>query len=298
MDTTVDTSSNLKDSQRLNESGLKVRLRELSTFFDVVRTVDPLAAHQLRPGALGLYPVEGGACYEVWGKDQRCSNCISRRVLKTKGRASKFELIGKEIFFVMTAYVEVDSKPCAIEAISKVDDSTRVDARDNVNLIELVELSNQELYTDSLTGIHNRRFYDEQLAYIPVEAVAMIDVDDFKSVNDSYGHLCGDMVLQKVAETISSSVRSNDFVTRYGGDEFVVVFPSIPQDAFAKKIQRIRLEISELKFKDYPELKVTISCGGMYTKGSTVPALASEVDKLLYQAKAHRNTAIVMPTAD
>ncbi|MCI1934525.1 MAG: GGDEF domain-containing protein [Atopobiaceae bacterium] len=296
MDTFTDKNDST-DPHVLTFEGLKIRLRELSTFFDVVRLVNPIETCELHAGKFGLYPIKGGACYEIWGKDHQCSNCISRRVMKTKGRASKFELIGDEMYYVISSYVKVEGSPHAIEAISDVYSGVQVDVRDNENLVELVELSNKELYTDSLTGTYNRRYYDEQLAYIPVQGVAMIDIDDFKRVNDSYGHPYGDAILADVAETLMKNVRPTDIVARYGGDEFIVVFPSIPTETFTKRLEDMRTAVENLRFKVHPEVHITISCGGIHSLG-TAPALIPAADKLLYQAKQKRNVVITKNLSD
>ena len=83
----------------------------------------------------------------------------------------------------------------------------------------------QYLYIDSLTGTYNRRYFEEYFqGEEDSEAVVVMDVDNFKRVNDHYGHYAGDCVLQSVAKTISSSIRKTDAVIRYGGDEFVILF--------------------------------------------------------------------------
>ena len=73
-----------------------------------------------------------------------------------------------------------------------------------------------------------------------MQAMAVIDVDDFKHINDNYGHDTGDIVLQSIARTVLSCMRKTDAVVRYGGDEFVIVFYNIPADVFEKKLEKIR----------------------------------------------------------
>lgn len=93
----------------------------------------------------------------------------------------------------------------------------------------------QLLYTDSLTEVYNRRYYDEQFRDSDdIEAVVVIDVDSFKHINDHYGHHAGDIVLRRIAKTVSSCVRKTDAVIRYGGDEFVIIFHRLPGDISGK----------------------------------------------------------------
>ena len=94
------------------------------------------------------------------------------------------------------------------------------------------------LYIDSLTRVYNRRYYDEHFQDVNnIQAMVVIDVDNFKQINDNYGHDVGDIVLQNIAQTILSCVRKTDAVIRYGGDEFVLLFFSIPADIFKKKLE-------------------------------------------------------------
>ena len=93
------------------------------------------------------------------------------------------------------------------------------------------------LYTDPLTGVYNRRYYDEHFVnQQDIENMVVIDIDNFKSINDSYGHYVGDCVIQKIAKTIVSCVRKIDTVIRYGGDEFIIIFCCIPSDLFKKRL--------------------------------------------------------------
>ena len=103
------------------------------------------------------------------------------------------------------------------------------------------------LYIDSLTRVYNRRYYDEHFQDVNnIQAMVVIDVDNFKQINDNYGHDVGDIVLQNIAQTILSCVRKTDAVIRYGGDEFVIIFFSIPADIFKKKLEPIPYSVSIL----------------------------------------------------
>lgn len=83
----------------------------------------------------------------------------------------------------------------------------------------------QLLYIDSLTSVYNRRYYDEHFqGSDDIQAMAVIDVDNFKHINDNHGHDIGDIVLQSIVQTVLSCVRKTDAVIRYGGDEFVIIF--------------------------------------------------------------------------
>lgn len=145
------------------------------------------------------------------------------------------------------------------------------------------------LYTDSLTGTYNRRYYDDYIQNAEdIQAAVMIDVDNFKYINDNYGHDAGDMVLHSIAQTILSCVRRSDAVIRYGGDEFAVIFYQIPEEAFETKLERMRYLVEALSVNEYPKIHMSISVGGAYgTKRAK--ELFKIADRMMYQSKLTKN---------
>lgn len=151
----------------------------------------------------------------------------------------------------------------------------------------------QLLYFDALTNVYNRRYYDEFFqSSDDIQAMAVIDADNFKHINDTYGHDAGDIVLQSIAQTILSCVRKTDAVIRYGGDEFVIVFYSIPADIFEKKLETIRASINRLIIDDHPELHISVSIGGAYGIG-TAKKLFKAADNVMYRSKIQKNKATI-----
>lgn len=149
------------------------------------------------------------------------------------------------------------------------------------------------LYIDSLTSVYKRRYYDEHFRSTEdVQAAVMIDVDNFKSVNDSYGHDAGDTVLQSIARTLLSCVRKTDTVIRYGGDEFLILFYRIPAEVFENKLEGIRHSIAVLAMDDHPGIHVSVSIGGAYGMGKTAD-LFKAADSMMYQAKTAKNQVAV-----
>ena len=153
---------------------------------------------------------------------------------------------------------------------------------------ELVELS--EL--DHLTKIYNRRKLEEIINKETEEAkesgskfsVCILDIDDFKLVNDNFGHLVGDEVLNKIACTVNLNIRAVDYLGRWGGEEFLVVFPNIGIDESFKIAERIRKAIEK---DDYADIgKVTASFGvAEYSKDINSDDLVHKADKAMYRAK-------------
>lgn len=158
---------------------------------------------------------------------------------------------------------------------------------------------------DGLTGIHNRRWLDETLHRMVRRAeggggalsLSLIDIDHFKSFNDTYGHAAGDHVLTVVATTLASNLRPTDLVARFGGEEFVIIFPTTALDDAVIAAERVREAVANeaLVTPDGTELpSVTISMGvAELHDGMTVPELLKLADHAMYRAKqAGRNRVL------
>lgn len=172
-------------------------------------------------------------------------------------------------------------------------------------LLKELEVLRQEVLIDPLTKIGNRRFFElnaeARLASYNAQKVPfgllMFDIDHFKKVNDTYGHLAGDAVLKMVAGTISAALRQLDTAARYGGEEFVVLVPNCDDTYLYVVGERIRLliESSWIDLEDGARLKVTISGGGaMAQAGDQISTIIERADLRLYQSKeSGRNKVIV-----
>jgi len=140
-----------------------------------------------------------------------------------------------------------------------------------------------------MTGVYNRRYFEERLSILErVDAVAMIDADDFKHINDTYGHLAGDAALKAIASAISGGIRESDALIRYGGDEFLLLFKHIPADKFQEKLEQIRARVSGARVEGYPDIRLSISVGGVHSAATMLEAV-KRADQLMYQAKARKN---------
>ncbi|KAA5829148.1 GGDEF domain-containing protein [Saccharopolyspora hirsuta] len=160
---------------------------------------------------------------------------------------------------------------------------------------------------DSLTASYNRRYLDERLADLLTEhagsdaglAVALVDLDWFKQVNDTYGHLIGDRVLQRVVDLLQKALPSGAFCARYGGEEFVLVLPDVEPAAAVAVCETARSSVERFPWSQMaPGLRVTVSVGVAHEHTAAGPAPISaeqqliSADALLYAAKQAGRNAV------
>ena len=145
-----------------------------------------------------------------------------------------------------------------------------------------------EIYIDSLSRIRNRKFLDEKLIYEPCRAVVMADIDLFKDINDTAGHQCGDEAIQIVAKILEQSVRKDDVVIRYGGDEFMMVFFDITREDLERKLSNLKAELKKIRIENNPEVRITMSFGAAFGT-ELVNNLIKTADKALYESKIIRD---------
>jgi diguanylate cyclase len=166
--------------------------------------------------------------------------------------------------------------------------------------------------TDALTGLANRRSIEAFLRSAQMAAmeagtplsILMIDIDDFKKFNDSFGHQVGDHVLRLVGKVLAESVRDCDLAARYGGEELMAILPGAPLEACADAAERIRRRISEARLTRRTTgeeiSSVTVSIGvAQFRMGESADGMIERCDRALYQAKrAGRNRVVNEAVAD
>jgi diguanylate cyclase (GGDEF)-like protein len=174
-------------------------------------------------------------------------------------------------------------------------------ALERAHLLESIQLANQRLERlatiDGLTGVYNHRYFRERLRgeierairyQLPLSCILM-DIDDFKQLNDTYGHLLGDSVLHELAQLTLGKTRKSDLLARYGGEEFAVVMPQTDLEGARIEAERLREAIAAHTFQGVPpERKITLSVGvaelGRETM-VTADDLLHAADHSLYEAK-------------
>lgn len=191
------------------------------------------------------------------------------------------------------------------EFIARVKAGERI-VKNHKRLVYLNEQLEKMADTDGLTRLKNRRYFithaqkelNRARRYNHTLAVLMIDIDHFKTINDTYGHLTGDLVLKKLARVLTKHARESDIISRYGGEEFVILIPETnPRKAYftAEKLRKV---IEKTDFTvDKNTISVTVSIGlALKTPSNdhTLETLIDKADKALYQAKnSGRNKSVI-----
>lgn len=273
-----------------DDAEIRQTISKLTQVFDVVRLVDITDNEIVRSGCKPgneemINACRGDKCYAIWGKTQRCKNCVSSKAFEKRGQVSKLEFADDSIFQIISKYVEISEKPYVLEMIYKDNDGVLLGAYGKTDFMDNIVNYNRQLYHDALTGAYNRRYYEEQAKSMRyIDAVAMLDANNFKGINDHYGHAAGDCLLKAVCESIKACIRSSDILIRLGGDEFVLLMANIPEIVFYQKISEIKQKISEIKLPDYPDIKCAAAIGGVYGIQPIENAL-TEADRLMYLDK-------------
>ncbi|MDP5292588.1 biofilm regulation diguanylate cyclase SiaD [Oceanimonas sp. CHS3-5] len=178
--------------------------------------------------------------------------------------------------------------------LKRLDKITRISDRYQRSLLELNDQLRQAALKDPLTGLANRRqlmdqLQDEQARCRrgqPAFALAMLDVDHFKRINDTHGHDTGDQVLCRLAETLSGQLRTQDLCARWGGEEFVLLLPHTALEPAGALLKRIMTAIRELVLEEVPGLQLTVSAGlTIHRPHEPLDDTLRRADRELFRAK-------------
>ena len=215
------------------------------------------------------------------------------RAATTKEEKGKLEIVNGKIYQVIARCIEVDEKPYVLELIRCLDGDWSIGEINHERLIDMFVHYNDRLYRDAVTDAYNRRYYEDEMKNKKKNAgVALIDLDDFKLHNDTYGHQAGDMALYTVVDIIRKNIRKTDKLIRFGGDEFLLVMPEVTEEVFSQKLQLIQERIYNANVPGYLNLRLSISAGGVLTEGDSIEEAVNRADKLMYQAKATKNKVV------
>lgn len=283
-------SDGADDVLRVSKEQVDGLLAGYRRIFDIARLVALTICVELTKTDEGYTLGKSEHCYAVWKKKRRCENCISQEVLRTHKPQTKIETRESDIYYVLASFIEVDGRPYSLELVKRIKSD---DMFERENVLNQLLVRNRQVYMDSVTKVYNRRYYDERLKNLEGRfSFAMIDMDNFKHINDRFGHQAGDAELYRAAQAIKSQIRSDDELVRYGGDEFFLLFRDLPQQILEKKLQSIRAALDEIVIEEYPELHISASIGGAFAAGR-ISRTIRRADLAMYQVKLKKDCVAI-----
>lgn len=231
--------------------------------FDIVRVVNPDTNDVLKTDENGDLIITGQKCYDTWCRHEACQNCIAFKACKSSKWMSKLETKDGLIYSVLSKPLVYDGTDLILEVALCLDDSFGKTHNEIGFLPDSLTLKN--FFRDTLTKTYSRAYLESFMANIEhAKGIAIADIDNFKQINDTYGHLVGDAALKHISKIIKSNMRKEDVLIRYGGDEFLLIFDNISEEDFFEKLKHIKEAVNTSAFEEYPNIIHSISIGGAY----------------------------------
>lgn len=216
-----------------------------------------------------------------------CAPQTHQSAFTDKGMHLHFKVIDGKMYQIFAKPLTIEGVPYVLEMLKHIDNTDLFLAEGYDQLMSF----SQQLYIDALTGAYNRRFWEDKMkSFSGVAGIALIDLDDLKLYNDTFGHSAGDAALKALVQITKKGIRSTDKLIRYGGDEFLLIMPNVSSSIFAEKLRTIQERIHEADFPEFPGLKISASIGGAMLYNGSIEEVVSRADKLMYYAKSYKNT--------
>ena len=236
-----------------------------------------------------------GECYACLRNGYPCRKCVAASALDEKREKCKIESFGRDIALITAQYMEIEGQPYVLETVQLLPDGSIMEPDEGEYLLAKMTGYNTKLYHDALTGIYNRRYYEDIARNMSgPSGVAIMDLDDFKVHNDTYGHHGGDIALEVVADVVKGNIRKCDSLIRFGGDEFLLILANMPEKTLKKKLEKIRDQVHAAVIHECPHLRVSVSIGGVAQgEHETMDSAVRRADRLLYHAKTTKNEVVV-----
>ena len=234
-----------------------------------------------------------GSTLSAGDDDSRRSTCefcapqTHQSAFTDKGMHLHFKVIDGKMYQIFAKPLTIEGVPYVLEMLKHIDNTDLFLAEGYDQLMSF----SQQLYIDALTGAYNRRFWEDKMkSFSGVAGIALIDLDDLKLYNDTFGHSSGDAALKALVRITKKCIRRTDKLIRYGGDEFLLIMPNVSSSIFGEKLRTIKEHIREAEFPDFPGLKISVSIGGTMLYNGSLEEVVSRADKLMYYAKSYKNT--------
>ena len=236
-----------------------------------------------------------GECYACLRNGYPCRKCVAASALDEKREKCKIDSFGRDIALITAQYMEIEGQPYVLETVQLLPDGSIMEPDEGEYLLAKMTGYNTKLYHDALTGVYNRRYYEDIARNMSgPSGVAIMDLDDFKVHNDTYGHHGGDIALEVVADVVKGNIRKCDSLIRFGGDEFLLILANMPEKTLKKKLEKIRDQVHAAVIHECPHLRVSVSIGGVAQgEHETMDSAVRRADRLLYHAKTTKNEVVV-----
>lgn len=182
----------------------------------------------------------------------------------------------------------VNGTPCVLEMVSRLSEGRWIDANGSRFLLDRTRGEDMQLFLDPLTGVYARRYFETYRTHLEgMEGVALLDVNSFKNINDTCGHAAGDAALRDIAGAIRSCIRKTDILIRYGGDEFLLLFPRMTEEIFLEKKKQIQQAVRGVRMSEFADIQLSVSVGGVCGVHPITEAIR-KADYLMYLDKAEQ----------
>ncbi len=176
---------------------------------------------------------------------------------------------------------------------------------DVTSMKQKIDLLVEQSATDPMTGFYNKQYFIEQYCNSPEHtdtelSLLFVDIDDFKSINDLYGHIVGDKVLEALAACVTKSIRSDSKAVRFGGDEFIILLENTSADDAYQVAERIRINVNNLDISCYvPDMQLSLSIGvanSLMLGMNSVSSLIKKADTAMYRSKCNGKNQVTIIT--
>jgi diguanylate cyclase (GGDEF)-like protein len=263
-------------------------LQKLQTSLDIEQIIDLFSSN-----ILDMIPHEG----YLFELEELAISFLQGR--QSRHKISYNLTINEEVLGTLTLFRNWKFKENEIKQLESVLPHLLHPLRNGLQYFQAVQFA----YKDRLTGLHNRAALDMEAPH-SIElahrngmelSMMMIDIDHFKNINDTYGHLCGDKILQKVGQIVRDTIRGSDLAFRYGGEEIAVLLPSADREGSRRLAERLRENIKEMGYCDQSGLTVTVSIGiSTLIADDVTETLFTRADQALYEAKRNGRDQVCM----
>lgn len=288
------------DSITLDE--IKDKLDFFHKMYDAVRLIDPLHKIVMDYRNSSMVPTNE-ICYHYWGNNKICDNCISIRSYNEDRSLVKMEKHIDVVLLVTAIPITDVGQPAVLELFKNVTDTMFIgegDYNKGEMLTEYVKEITNAIVKDPLTSLFNRRYIDERLPADIVEStlahkplsVCFIDLDNFKAINDFYGHEAGDLAIKTVGEIILRNLGyENAWTARYGGDEFLICLNGIKEEEAHLIMEQIQKDAENIPIgTENKSMKLSLSFGikTMDETPITATEMIRDADEKMYLAKKQK----------